>query len=206
MQIKTLCSVEFPQNCYAVQTNDGMFLVDPGEFTEKLEDFASKNAENIKYILLTHCHFDHIRGVAGVKKICPNAKIVIHSLDADGLGDPAKSLAAYFGFDQEKTSADILCNDGDIIEMGNSHIEVLHTPGHSKGGVCYKLDDVIFCGDTLFAGSIGRTDFPGGSFEVLNESLKRLKTLKGDFALYPGHGEPTKLSAERLYNPYMRNL
>lgn len=206
MQIKTLVSCKFPENCYAAILNDGIFLVDPGEFTTELCAFVSQNIEKIKYILLTHNHFDHIGGVAEVKKLCPNAKIVIHTLDEAGLLDPVISLAAYFGFEQTNLKADLLVNDNDTIKIGDSEIKVLHTPGHSAGSVCYIIDDVIFTGDTLFEGSIGRTDFPGGSYTEIAKSLKNLKELKGDYVVCSGHGDKTTLSSERAFNPYMRNL
>ncbi len=206
MQIRIFNTVDFPENCYAAIFSDGIFLVDPGEYTAELDAFVRENTDNIKYILLTHKHFDHVRGAVNVKKLCPDAKIVIHSLDADGLNDPIKSLATYFGFEQNNITADILCEDGDIINLGDTKIKVLHTPGHSEGGVCYIVENAIFCGDTLFKSSCGRTDFPGGSGCVLSQSLKKLKDIKGNYTLYPGHGEITSLNEERAYNPYMRML
>lgn len=206
MQIKNFVSTEFPENCYAAILNDGIFLVDPGEYTKELSDFITENAEKIKYILLTHNHFDHIMGVFDVKKRCPNAKIVIHTLDAEGLKDPVISLARYFGFEQKAVGPDLLVNDKDILKIGKTKITVLHTPGHSVGSVCYLLDDVIFTGDTLFKQSIGRTDFPGGSYDDMLKSLKMLKELSGDYILYSGHGDKTTLSYERAFNPYLRNL
>lgn len=206
MEIKAFYAAEFPQNCYAAICNDGIFLVDPGEYTQKLDEFVKANKDKIKYILLTHKHFDHIRGVAKVKKICPDAKIVIHPNDAEGLYNGMESLALYFGFEQENVKADLLCEDNALIEMGDTKIKVIHTPGHTQGGVCYMVDNVIFCGDTLFEGSCGRTDFPGGSGSVLSASLKRLKDLDGDYILYAGHGNPTTLENERRFNPYMRSL
>lgn len=206
MQILTFVSSEFPQNCYAAILNDGIFLVDPGEFTNELADFVNQNSEKIKYILLTHTHFDHIGGVAMVKKLCPNAKIVIHTLDAPGLTNPVISLAAYLGFDHNNISPDLLVNDNDIIKIGDDSILVMHTPGHSVGSVCYIINDIIFTGDTLFENSIGRTDFPGGSYNELLNSLKKLKSLNGDYTLYSGHGNKTTLAIESAYNPYIRNI
>ncbi len=206
MQILTFVSNEFPQNCYAAILNDGIFLVDPGEYTNQLADFVNQNSEKIKYILLTHNHFDHIGGVAEVKKHCPNAKIVIHTLDAPGLTNPVISLAAYFGFDHNNVNADLLVNDNDTIKIGDDSVLVMHTPGHSVGSVCYVIDDVIFTGDTLFEGSIGRTDFPGGSYNEILNSLKKLKSLNGDYTLYSGHGNKTTLANESAFNPYMRNV
>lgn len=206
MLIKTFYASKFPENCYAAILDGGIFLVDPGEFTSELENFVKENSADIKYILLTHMHFDHIRGVAAVKKLCSDAKIVIHFLDAKGLSDSSLSLAYLFGFEQEKIYADVTCKDEEVIKLGSTEIKIIHTPGHTEGGVCYMVEDVIFCGDTVFEGSCGRTDFPGGSGIVLAESLKKLKDIKGDYTLYPGHGNATTLNNERLYNPYMRNL
>ena len=206
MEIKTFCAVDFPQNCYAVECEDGAFLVDPGEFTSELELFVKKNASDIKYILLTHMHFDHIGATANIKKLCPDAKIVIHTLDAGGLYDSQKNLAYYFGFQTDKIVADMLCNDCDVFKLGKTDITVIHTPGHTLGGVCYLVNDVIFSGDTIFEGSCGRTDFPDGDGVVLQNSLKRLKNLEGDYRIFPGHGASTTLNNERLLNPYMRGL
>ena len=99
-----------------------------------------------------------------------------------------------------------MCENKDVLKLGSTKINVIHTPGHTLGGVCYMVEDVIFTGDTIFEGSIGRTDFPGGSWSVLKESLKILKEINGDYILYPGHGGSTTLNNERLYNPYMRDL
>jgi len=206
MEIKTFYAIDFPENCYSLNVNGEIALIDPGEFTAELCDFVTENSDSIKYILLTHMHFDHICATADVKKLCPSAKIVIHTADAEGLNNPQKSLAAYFGFNQKQITADILCENDDVLKIGNKDINIMHTPGHSEGGVCYIIDNAIFCGDTIFEGSCGRTDFPGGSGQVLAQSLKKLKALKGDYTLYPGHGNPTTLENERNYNPYMRNL
>ena len=205
MEIKTFYT-KFPENIYGFICDDGIFIVDPGEVTDELKEFVTGNAEKIKYIFLTHNHFDHISGVAQVKKLCGNAKIVIHSSDAEGLSNPTKSLATYFGLEQNNTVADIFVKDQDIISMGNTQILIMHTPGHSKGSVCYIVGDIIFSGDTLFEGSCGRTDFPDGSDIEMTASLKKLKELSGDYNVYPGHGNKTKLSVERTFNPYMRNL
>ena len=206
MLIKTFYSLDFPQNCYAVENEDGIFLVDPGEYTEKLALYVKQNSSNIKYILLTHLHFDHIRATAKIKNQCPNAKIVMHSLDANEVNNPQINLAAYFGYQIDDISVDVCCEDLQIITTGATNIRVMHTPGHTEGGVCYIVEDVIFSGDTLFEGSCGRTDFPGGDGNILLNSLKKLKYLDGDFKVYPGHGNPTTLSNEKVFNPYMRNL
>lgn len=206
MIIETFVGNDFPENCYAVILNDGIFIVDPGEETKQLLDFVRKNKQNIKYILLTHLHFDHIRAVSEIKNMCPLAKIVIHALDGEMLNDDNYNLSSLFGYSIKKIKPDILCNDGDIINIGDYKIKVIHTPGHTRGSVCYAVNDVIFSGDTLFELSCGRTDFPGGDYLTLANSLEKLKNLDGDFKVYSGHGNPTTLNAERMYNPYIRNL
>ncbi len=206
MEVKTFYGNNFPENCYAVILNESIFLVDPGEMTKELLEFVTENSNRIKYILLTHKHIDHIGAVYKIKNLLPEIKIVIHTLDSDGLLDSKKSLALYFSIPQEKINADILCSDGEVIKIEDKEVLVFHTPGHSVGSVCYIIDNLIFTGDTLFENSCGRTDFPDGDNLAMAESLKKIKNLKGDFILYPGHGNPTKLSVERIHNPYMRNL
>lgn len=203
MDIKVFKSNFFSENCYAAITDDGIFLVDPGEYTGKLRQFVLENADKIQYILLTHRHVDHISGTAMVLKECSKAKVVIHELDARGLTDTTFSLATLFGVSQEIVEPDVLVTEGSVIKMGNTSITVLHTPGHTAGSVCYCVGDNIFCGDTIFKGSCGRTDLPSGNSSELLSSLQRLKNLLCDATLYPGHDDVTTLSHERSFNPYL---
>ena len=147
-----------------------------------------------------------INATTKIKSECPQAKIVIHSLDAEFINIPQKNLSAYFGFEVEEIIVDIICIDYDKLKMGNTEIQVLHTPGHTPGGACFIVDDAIFSGDTLFEGSCGRTDFPGGDSAIMANSLKKLKNLEGDYWVFPGHGNATTLNNERRYNLYMRTL
>ena len=181
-------------------------VIDAGDFNEALKTAVSD--KNVKYILLTHGHFDHILGVHGLKEFT-NAKVVIHPADSDCLKDGNKSLAfAAGGFPQVPVEADILVSQGDTLNLGNTEIKVMHTPGHTKGGVCYIIekDRILFTGDTLFALTVGRTDFEGGSDEEMFESVMRLSGLNGDYAVYPGHNRSTTLENERQRNRYMRKL
>ena len=191
-------------NCYIVKDEESgdAFVVDPGAYNKRLEAVLSEmNIENIRYILLTHGHFDHIEGV---KKLKENygGEIVIHSEDADCLYDKKKSLAAKFFFIQNNVTADKLVCDGDRLPFGSGEIEVVHTPGHTVGSVCYLISDMMFSGDTLFRNTVGRTDFPGGSFEQIKKSLQKLSLLEKDYKVYPGHDVSTTLSAEKKHNPY----
>ena len=164
----------------------------------------SSGVSSLKYILLTHGHFDHISGVKKLKETC-GGTICIHPDDADCLTDPSKSLNQFTNYAvQEPVTADILVGEGSVLMLGNTEIKVMHTPGHTRGSVCYLVGDIMFSGDTLFRCSMGRTDFPGGSTKQLFASLARIGQMDGDLAIYPGHGEKTILAFEKEYNRYLR--
>ncbi len=203
INVKSVLLGEIANNCYLItdaETNKSA-LVDCTEASAKMLDFIG-NAD-LEYILLTHGHFDHIGGVKEIKEKF-GAKVVISSQDEPMLSSGKLSLAAFCGGVQNNTSADILVEDGDVIELGKTSIKVMATPGHTKGGVCYIADDCIFTGDTLFFCSCGRTDFPGGSFDEIKQSLNKLARLKGNYKLYPGHDRVSTLDFERENNPYIR--
>ena len=183
-------------------------IVDPAWYGEVVKNALDGENITLKYVLLTHGHFDHIFGVYGLQTE-RGAKVVIHSKDAGHLLDPKKSLAeGNFPEKQYPVSADILLKDGDVLKLGNEEIKVMSTPGHTEGSVCYILekDRVIISGDTLFCMTAGRTDFPGGSDEKMIESLKRLIALDGDYRVLPGHNRETTLESERKRNWYIRRM
>lgn len=203
IDIKSVLLGELGNNCYLItdSATGKAALVDCTEAGSKMLDFIGD--ADLEYILLTHGHFDHIGGVKEISEKY-SAKVVISSEDAPMLSSGRHSLAVFCGAKQNNTEADIIVKDGDIITLGETKIKVMATPGHTKGGVCYIADDCIFTGDTLFFCSCGRTDFPGGSFSEIKQSLKRLADLSGDYKLYPGHERVTTLAFERQNNPYMR--
>ena len=181
-------------------------VIDAGSCTDELLDKLKD--KNVRYILLTHGHYDHILGVPALKAHT-GAEVLIHKADADCFWDTEKSLASFdHSFSQTPMKADRLLSDGEEIHLGETVLSVLHTPGHTKGGVCYidYQDRLIFSGDTLFCLTAGRTDFPGGSFEELMASLITLRNLPGDYIVYPGHNRATTLEHERVSNRYMRRI
>jgi glyoxylase-like metal-dependent hydrolase (beta-lactamase superfamily II) len=155
-------------------------------------------------ILLTHGHFDHMGG-AEEARAATGAEIYIHESDAHMLTSSSASLHAAMSIMPFKAVTDYTAVRGDCcINDGDCSFRVLHTPGHTHGSVCYIVDDVIFSGDTLFCCSVGRTDFPGGDSQYMMNSMVRLRSLEGDYKVFPGHGESTTLEYERNNNPYMR--
>ncbi|MBR2868580.1 MAG: MBL fold metallo-hydrolase [Clostridia bacterium] len=198
-------------NCYVLidEKTGESAIVDPAYFNEKIATvFKDAGVGNLKYILLTHGHFDHILGVHGLKE-ATGAKVVIHKDDADFLLDPDKSLAnGNFPEPQIPVEADITVSDGDELFLGDEPIRVISTPGHTMGSVCYELenDRVLITGDTLFCMTAGRTDLYGGNESMLIESLKRLIALDGDYRVLPGHNRETTLERERARNWYIRRM
>lgn len=195
-------------NCYLVTDTllNERFIVDPGMFDGSLKRLLESVKEGeLKYILLTHGHFDHIMGIYDVQQKY-GGKIVVHEKDADCFKNEEKSLLDTFDFDGKlPEKADIVVRDGDVLPFADGKIEVMHTPGHTEGSVCYLIEDKIFSGDTLFYGSVGRTDFKTGSYDDIIKSVKRLASLDGDRKVYPGHNMLTTLDNERKHNVYLKD-
>lgn len=193
-------------NCYILwdEHTKSAMLIDTGEQDVRIDNFIEKHRLSPIYIALTHTHFDHINGVKYYSEKY-GAKIIAHELDAPGLTDNRLNLSAFFGLGESQKSADILLKDGDEITLGNSIIKIIHTPGHTVGGICFKTDIGVFSGDTLFYESIGRSDFPGGDATVLNTSIvNRLFSLPDDTIIYPGHGPKTTIGHEKQHNFFIK--
>ncbi len=203
MNVKLFAPRGFSANCYALEINNETALIDVGDASEEVLEYVNSNRDKIKYILLTHNHFDHICGVENVLKLT-DAKLAMQVLDAENLSNPTYTLTNQVGLPNPKISADLMLSDGDALTLGGETVTLIHTPGHTLGGACYKVCDVIFSGDTLFCGTVGRTDFPGGDYATLLNSLKKLASLQGDYKIYPGHEMATTLRAEIENNPYFR--
>ena len=198
MKVKLLRVGPIGTNCYILeddQTNLAA-VIDPGDEPELIQEALEKEGVEGRYLLLTHGHYDHTTAVPALHRVYPQADIYIHQADANGAGSTLFPLAGEV--DDLK-----LYDEGDVIRLGDHEIQVLHTPGHSPGSVTLKVEDVLFTGDTLFAGSCGRTDLRGGSYEQIMQSLKRLGELKGDFHVCPGHEATSTLERERRSNPFL---
>lgn len=202
MEIECITAGATQSNCYIVNTDKVQLIVDPALFNDELKEYIDAAPNKERYILLTHRHFDHVGGAADIKEYCA-AKTVIHNVDAQGLYDTEFSMGDAFGIKHKPTSADILVDDGQQLNLGDLNVKVLHTPGHTAGSVCFIIDRIIFTGDTLFCGTIGRYDFPSGDFKTILKSIERLVNLSGDYDLYPGHMDCTTLQYEREHNPYI---
>jgi len=196
--------------CYLVgdeKTKEGLFI-DPADDADfLLPEAKSKGIDQIKYIVNTHAHVDHIMGNATMVKKT-GAKIVIHEKDAPFLTQTPSELLAIFRA-THSPPADVQVKDGDTIQVGNVGLKVLHTPGHSPGGMSLYVDGMVFTGDSLFVGSVGRTDFPGSSWNVLENSIrKKLYVLPGETIVFPGHNYGSKPSStiqdEKRHNPFVR--
>ncbi len=205
MKVTTLPLGQMQTNCYILtdEKTGHSAVVDPGICLPVLEEEIKKS--DVKYILLTHGHFDHIWGVKDVKEKT-GAKVVISESDAKCLGDNEYNLCQDVGIKMNVTEADITVKDGDVIDLGDERITVLSTPGHTDGSVCYLCENsrIMLSGDTLFCLTCGRTDMLGGDSEKMRQSLIKLKNLEGDYRILPGHNRETTLNNERVRNRYMK--
>lgn len=182
-------------------------VIDPADEIDAILGIAAQHRIDIKYIVNTHAHVDHITGNAEMRRKT-EAKIVIHEDDAPFLTHTPRSMLAMFG-GRPSPPADQMVKDGEIIRAGDVSLKVLHTPGHSPGGICLYGGGAVFTGDTLFVGGLGRTDLPGGSWQILLESIRtKLLTLPDETIVYPGHNygpaPKSTIKQERLFNPFLK--
>jgi glyoxylase-like metal-dependent hydrolase (beta-lactamase superfamily II) len=192
-------------NTYVVLTDTSAVVIDPFEFLPEISALLNGSGIEKKAVILTHGHFDHVKDAEKLRRLS-GAEIYIHECDAECLLNPQFTLCSLFGQEMEPFSPDKTFGDGDVLEIGDISLEVIHTPGHTKGSSCFKMKDVLFTGDTLFEGSIGRTDFPRSDTAQMINSLKKLKSLKGDYTVLAGHGERTTLSHEKEQNVYLMGV
>ena len=210
MKIEKIVTKTYQTNVYIVydEASGSGAVIDPGGESAQILSFLRESDIKVGYILLTHGHFDHIMAVKDVA-LSIGAPVAAHAHEREMLGDSGLNFSReVFGSDYV-LSPNVLLKDGDILNVGGVSIKVVATPGHTKGGVCFYLeeDGVLFSGDTLFYESIGRTDFPGGNFGTLESSVQnKLYTLPAETMVYPGHSRLTTIEHERKNNPYIKPL
>jgi glyoxylase-like metal-dependent hydrolase (beta-lactamase superfamily II) len=193
-------------NCYIIgdeETKEAV-VIDPGGDEDEILEVLNHQGLNLKYIIDTHGHFDHVDANQPLKE-ATGAQILIHEVDAHLLSHPSAEAMFFTGNRLRLSQADNLLKEGDVISFGKYRLQVLHTPGHTPGSISLVMEGhtYVYVGDLLFAGSIGRTDFPGGSFEALINAVRtKIFPLGDNYTVYPGHGPVTTVGHERRYNPF----
>ena len=197
LNIHTMPLGAYQTNCYLLWQDgqDGCLVIDPGYEPERVLQQADRLGKQIEAILLTHGHFDH---VGGVRQLAADTDCSVYLCQQD-LSMPQQMTAGPLYYTHTY-------GEGDTLTLAGITLQVLHTPGHTPGSVCLIAEDALFSGDTLFEGSCGRTDLPGGDTATILASLARLRQLPGDYRVFPGHGPATTLSEERRFNPYLKGI
>lgn len=197
MQVRQVITGEIEENCYIAmdEKTKKAFLVDPGDEAGKIAEAVENLGADVEFILLTHGHFDH---VGAVEELADKYKVPFYISEIDEkYGDRVPQL---FG---KLRKADKYLQDGDVIKLGDLEIKLIATPGHSEGGFSFLVDGYLFTGDTLFKANIGRTDFPGGNFDEIIRSIKKLTSLDDEIVVCPGHGPSSTIAYEKERNPYL---
>jgi len=192
MRIYKVVVGELQTNCYIVASSkDNAFIIDPGDDAEEIRDVLKEHKLKATFIVNTHGHIDHVKANADLK-----LPLYIHEKEKDMVADPKKNPMAFFFGTFTAVKPERLLKDGDRVALDELSFEVIYTPGHTNGGICLLGEGVLFSGDTLFYGGVGRTDFPGASHAELLKSLKKLSQLKENIRVYPGHGPDTTIGRE----------
>lgn len=205
MKVRVISSLgSFATNCYIVSNGGDAVIIDAPCNAEYIFRKITDDGLKLNAILLTHGHLDHIGAVSELVKLS-ECKVYIHALDNGKLSDNRLNLSEYFGVRDviKPFKKAISVHDGDVIKECGLEFEVLHTPGHTSGSVCFKIEDILFTGDTLFESSIGRTDMPDGNSTALMRSLEIISALDKNYRIYPGHGGLTDLETEKMTNHYL---
>lgn len=205
MILKKLQAGVYAANCYILHTEDGDgIVVDPAGDVDDIMTYITDKGIRVDSIILTHGHGDHIGGVVELKNKL-KIPVMVHSADEDMVNNGNLNLSTSMPMGDVSFEPDRLLEDGDIINVGNREIKIIHTPGHTRGGICLLMDNILITGDTLFQGSIGRTDLYGGDFDILMKSIMtKLMVLPNETRIYPGHGGDSTIGYEKMSNPFIR--
>jgi len=208
MIIRNLVVGPLENNCFIIsdeKTNEAL-VIDPGDEPDRILDLIVDKNLKVKYIVCTHAHFDHVGAIPELKN-ATNAKIVIHQDELDIYQHTKDQAAALWGYELDPLpDPDIFVSEGAILEIGDIKFEIIHTPGHSPGGTCLYGEGIVITGDTLFAGTVGRTDLFGGDIEKLKRSFKKLMALPDKIKVLPGHGPQSTIGKERIHNLFSHEI
>lgn len=207
MEIRSVAVGQLGANCYLAidETTRAAAIIDPGDDVPQIIEMIRAAGADLRHILLTHGHPDHSFAAGELQKLFPGVKLAMHEADLSQLeGEPELVVLFFDPADHVEPELGPFLYDGQTIELGETRLKCIHTPGHSPGGMCYLSGSDCFTGDTLFNGSIGRTDFPGGDMDTLMRSIHgKLLTLPDDTLIHPGHGAPSTIGRERRMNPWL---
>jgi glyoxylase-like metal-dependent hydrolase (beta-lactamase superfamily II) len=206
IKVETVISGDIQTNCYLIYDSNSKaaLIIDPGQDDIKVIAEIERLKIKPEMLINTHGHFDHIIADDIIRDKF-NIPLAVHKDEIEMIMDPAKNISAFYGMPTAVKQPEIVLQDGQIVKLSFTQFQVLHTPGHSRGGICLLFDKFLISGDTLFKCDIGRTDLENGSFEILMSSLEKLKKLAPSLIVYPGHGESTILDYELKNNPYLKS-
>ena len=205
MDIIRIKNVGFSSNCYLLTSGNEAALIDPSSAADEISLTIDKYGFSLRYIILTHAHFDHMLSLAEVRKTY-GAPLCMGKGDVGALSDPTVSLFSALRKDYTFDPPEIVLNDGDELSLGEEKIRIIETPGHTPGSICLSVDDILVTGDTLFDMSVGRCDLPGGNEDTLYDSLCRITGEYPDAVIYSGHGNVTDMKTQIAYNPFLKRL
>lgn len=205
MKLKHIVAGDLGTNCYILSENNKAIVVDPGGSFNTIDNYLKKNDLEVKYIINTHGHYDHIAENDALRAVFPDLKVIIHENEAEYLTNPMLNFSGMLGKAFALKAAEITVKHNEEFEFEGNTLKFIHTPGHTIGSMCILFDKKLISGDTLFYYSIGRTDLPGGSYEQIIDSVKMLVSiLDEDVKVYPGHGDFTSIKAEKANNPFIK--